>query len=212
MEIIINDYTKIIRKKIVLNHVNLKLTGGNIYGFQGKNGCGKTMLMRAITGLIRPTEGYVSINGEKIGKDIDFPQSVGALIENPSFISEYSALDNLKMLASLSGNISEDELLYVLKHVGLENNDVKYRAFSLGMKQKLGIAAAVMGNPELVVLDEPINALDEDSVKRIRMMLLGMKNENRIIIIACHDRDELNYLSDKIIKIQDGKIVEDNMR
>lgn len=208
MEIVIKDYTKKIRKVTVLNQVNLVLTGGKIYGFRGKNGCGKTMLMRAITGLIRPTSGYVAIDGKRIGLDIDFPQSIGALIENPSFINEYSALDNLKLLAKLSGEISDNELICVLEKVGLDPADAKpYGMFSLGMKQKLGIAAAVIGNPKLIVLDEPINALDEHTVGKIKKLLMELRSEDRIIIVACHDREELDYLSDVIIHIQDGRIV-----
>lgn len=210
MELVIKDYTKIIRKVTVLDQINLTLTGGKIYGLRGKNGSGKTMLMRAITGLIRPTAGYVAIDGKKIGKDIDFPQSVGALIENPSFIQEYSAMDNLKVLAKLSGGIPEEDIRSILERVGLNAQESKpFGRFSLGMKQKLGIAAAVMGKPQLIILDEPINALDEYTVERIKELLLELRNEDRIILVACHDREELDYLSDVIIHIQEGRIVND---
>ena len=210
MELVIKNYTKIIRKVTVLDQINLTLTGGKIYGLRGKNGSGKTMLMRAITGLIRPTAGYVAVDGKKIGKDIDFPQSVGALIENPSFIEEYSAMDNLKVLAKLSGGIPEEDIRSILERVGLNAQESKpFGRFSLGMKQKLGIAAAVMGKPQLIILDEPINALDEYTVERIKELLLELRNEERIILVACHDREELNYLSDVIIHIQEGRIVND---
>ena len=210
MELVIKNYTKIIRKVTVLDQINLTLTGGKIYGLRGKNGSGKTMLMRAITGLIRPTAGYVAVDGKKIGKDIDFPQSVGALIENPSFIEEYSAMDNLKVLAKLSGGIPEEDIRSILERVGLNAQESKpFGRFSLGMKQKLGIAAAVMGKPQLIILDEPINALDEYTVERIKGLLLELRNEERIILVACHDREELNYLSDVIIHIQEGRIVND---
>ena len=210
MELVIKNYTKIIRKVTVLDQINLTLTGGKIYGLRGKNGSGKTMLMRAITGLIRPTAGYVAVDGKKIGKDIDFPQSVGALIENPSFIQEYSAMDNLKVLAKLSGGIPEEDIRSILEKVGLNAQESKpFGRFSLGMKQKLGIAAAVMGKPQLIILDEPINALDEYTVERIKELLLELRNEDRIILVACHDREELDYLSDVIIHIQEGRIVND---
>lgn len=210
MELVIKNYTKIIRKVTVLDQINLTLTGGKIYGLRGKNGSGKTMLMRAITGLIRPTAGYVAVDGKKIGKDIDFPQSVGALIENPSFIQEYSAMDNLKVLAKLSGGIPEEDIRSILERVGLNAQESKpFGRFSLGMKQKLGIAAAVMGKPQLIILDEPINALDEYTVERIKELLLELRNEDRIILVACHDREELDYLSDVIIHIQEGRIVND---
>lgn len=210
MELVIKNYTKIIRKVTVLDQINLTLTGGKIYGLRGKNGSGKTMLMRAITGLIRPTAGYVAVDGKKIGKDIDFPQSVGALIENPSFIQEYSAMDNLKVLAKLSGGIPEEDIRSILERVGLNAQESKpFGRFSLGMKQKLGIAAAVMGKPQLIILDEPINALDEYTVERIKELLLELRSEDRIILVACHDREELDYLSDVIIHIQEGRIVND---
>lgn len=208
MEIIIKNFTKELSNNLVLDNVNLNLKSGNIYGFVGKNGSGKTMLMRAICGLILPTSGYVEIDGKIIGKDISFPDSVGVLIENPGFISHYSGFKNLKVLAQIKNKISDDEIIETIKKVGLDPNDKKsFRKYSLGMKQKLGIAAAIMENPELLILDEPFNGLDEDSLDKVRELILDSKNENKIIIMSCHDSEEIKNICDEIVEIKFGKIV-----
>lgn len=207
IDIDVKNYTKRFRKNIVLDNVNLHLASGKIYGFKGKNGSGKTMLMRAICGLLIPSEGEIVINNEVLHKDIDFPRSIGALIENPSFLNSYSGFANLKMLANLSGGITDSQIKTALYKVGLDPEDKKpYRKYSLGMKQKLGIANAIMGEPDIIVLDEPINALDEESVRLIKQELISLKNAGKLIIVACHDREELEFLSDVIIEIKDGKI------
>lgn len=208
MKIIIKDFTKKLSHNYVLNDINLELVSGKIYGFVGKNGSGKTMLMRAICGLILPTTGHVEIDGKILGKDISFPNNVGALIENPGFISSYSGFKNLKVLAQIKNKISNDKIIEALKNVGLEPNDKKsFRKYSLGMKQKLGIAAAIMEEPELLILDEPFNGLDEDSVDKVRNLILKRKNENNIIILSCHDSQEIEKLCDEIVEIKTGKIV-----
>ncbi|MCD8006501.1 MAG: ATP-binding cassette domain-containing protein [Oscillospiraceae bacterium] len=204
----LQNVTKTIKGVMVLDNITLTMQGGRVYGFQGKNGSGKTMLMRLICGLIEPTSGQVIINGEILGKDISFPRSVGVLIENPSFLPEYTALMNLRLLSDLRDRLSDDELKAVLSDVGLDPEDKrKYRSFSLGMKQKLGIAAAVMGEPELVILDEPINAVDDAGVENIRKILARLKDSGSLIIVACHDREELELISDEILRIDAGRIV-----
>lgn len=208
MEIKVEGVTKELSHNCVLNNINLNLKSGKIYGFVGKNGSGKTMLMRAICGLIVPTSGRISIDEKVLGKDISFPPSVGVLIENPGFIPGYTGFENLKFLAQIKDQITDNEILQSLKKVGLEPNSKKtYRKYSLGMKQKLGIAAAIMENPQLLILDEPFNALDEETVDRIREVIRSKKNENSIIILSCHDREEIENLCDEIISIQSGKIV-----
>ena len=214
LEVELKHVTKVLNGRVILDDVSLWFTPGMIYGLRGKNGCGKTMLMRTICGFIRPTKGEVLINGKRLYKQIDFPPSIGALIENPSFLDEYTGQKNLELLQSLYGNVKRESVLYALERVGLyEEKDKKYGKYSLGMKQKLGIAYAILDEPDLIVLDEPINALDEESVELIRRILLELRGKGKIIIIACHDREELNYLSDKIYVMREGKIIgeEDNI-
>lgn len=208
MYIRLKNVTKKIKQDILLDHISLEFRGGKVYGLQGKNGSGKTMLMRAVCGLITLSGGEIDIDGEILHKDISFPRSIGALLENPSFLNGYTGLENLKLLADIQGGIEEKELRDCLAKVGLDADDKRvYRKYSLGMKQKLGIAAAVMGSPEIVILDEPINAIDEAGVEKVREILRGLKERGSVIIVACHDREELELLSDEIIKISKGRII-----
>jgi len=208
-EIKIESLSKSIKGALILDKVSITLDSGNIYGLRGKNGSGKTMLMRAIAGLLIPDSGTVTINDKVLHKDIPFPESIGILIENPSFLPQYTGYKNLKLLASLTGGISDEDIRTALEHVGLDPDDKRtYRKYSLGMKQKLGIANAIMGEPDIIILDEPINALDEESVKKIKKVLLEIRDNDKLIIIACHDREELEYLSDIIYEIKDGSIVD----
>ncbi len=207
MVIEVKNVTKKIGSNIVLSNVNVTMDSGRIYGLKGKNGSGKTMLMRAISGLITPTEGEVIIDGKVLGKDMSFPESIGILIENPAFLPTYSGFENLKMIASIKNLISDEEIKAVIARVGLDPEDKKkYKKYSLGMKQKLGIACAVMEKPDIVILDEPVNAVDEEGIKIIREVLDELKKEGKIIILACHDKEELFFLSDEIIEIEVGKI------
>lgn len=208
MKIEIKNYTKVIHKVTILDNINLTLESGVCYGLKGKNGSGKTMLMRAVCGLIQPTKGYVSIDGERLGKDISFPKSIGALIENPAFIPNYTGYKNLELLASIQHKIGKTEICKTLSQVGLNPDDKrKYRKYSLGMKQKLGIASAFMEQPDIIILDEPINAIDEAGVNHVKTMIKEAKDRGAIIITACHDAEELELLSDKIINISEGRIV-----
>lgn len=203
----INNVTKSIKGATVLENISLELEKGKIYGLRGKNGSGKTMLMRVICGLILPTSGTVKIDDEILGKDISFPRSIGALIESPSFIGEYSGFKNLKMIASIKNIIDDKTIKETISLVGLDPEDKKkFRKYSLGMKQRLGIACAIMEKPQIIVLDEPINALDEKGVLLVREILEKHK-ENSIIVVACHDREELNQLADEIFSMENGKII-----
>lgn len=207
MKLEIKDYTKVIRGNTVLDHINLTFSGGKIYGLKGINGSGKTMLMRAVCGLILPTHGSVIIDGKTLGKELSFPESAGVLIENPSFLPNLTGIRNLKILADLQGGVTEEQIRGVLTTVGLDPDDRrKFRKYSLGMKQKLGIAAAILGDPELIILDEPLNALDTDGVEMVHTVLAQAKARGALIILACHDAEELNALSDEIITIESGKI------
>ena len=208
MNINIRNYTKVIKNDVILDGINLHFESGRVYGIKGKNGSGKTMLLRAVTGFINATKGHVEIDGKVIGKDIEFPPSVGAIIENPGFIPGYTGKKNLQVLAAIKGIISDEEIMAILKKVGLEDAaNKKFREYSLGMKQKLGLAAALMEDPELIILDEPTNALDEKSVEQLRELINECKSKDRLIIITCHDSEELELLSDEIIKIENGRII-----
>lgn len=203
----LEDYCKSFKSAEVLKNINLTLESGKVIGLKGKNGSGKTMLMRAISGLILPTSGKVYINDKEIGRHISFPPSIGILIENPSFISNYTGFKNLKILASIQNRISDDEIRDAIRKVGLDPDDKRtFKKYSLGMKQRLGIAAAIMERPDIVILDEPINALDEAGAGLIKGLLDELKANGSLIIIACHDTEELNYLSDEIYEIYDGEI------
>ena len=208
MYIKITDVNKTIKKAPILRDINLEFTGGKVYGLRGKNGSGKTMLMRAICGLITPDSGIIDIDGKILGKDISFPESIGVLIENPSCIGNYTGFKNLKVLASIQNRIGDEQIRKALEDIGLDPDDKRtYRKYSLGMKQKLGIAAAVMENPDIIILDEPINALDDVSVEKVHDILEEQKKRGAVIIIACHDKEELDQLSDEIIEISDGRII-----
>lgn len=210
MKIEITNLKKVIKGTIVLDDINYTFSGGRIYGLCGKNGCGKTMLMRLIAGLIYPSSGTIWIKDKVLGKDISFPESVGMLIENPSFLNDYTGKQNLEMLAGLQKNVDKAEVRRVLEQVGLDPDDKrKFYKYSLGMRQRLGIAAAIMGSPELILLDEPINAIDTDGVQEIRAIIRGLSAENRIIIVASHDKSEMDYLADEKIYMSEGRLIKE---
>ena len=205
----LEHYTKNFKKVTVLDDINLTLESGKVIGLKGKNGSGKTMLMRAISGLILPTSGKVFINDKELGKQISFPPSIGLLIENPSFIANYTGFKNLKILASIQNKISDEEIREAIRKVGLKPYEPRtFKKYSLGMKQRLGIAAAIMEKPDIVILDEPINALDEAGAGLIKGILDELKANGSLIIIACHDTEELNYLSDEVYEIYEGQLVD----
>lgn len=202
----LKNVTKVINGNLILDNVNLNLDRGKIYGIKGKNGSGKTMLFRAICGFIK-TEGSVIVNGKSVGKDGSYPDNIGVLLENPGFLPNYSGFKNLKYLAEINNKIGDEDIKNILKEVGLDPEEKKsFRKYSLGMKQKLGIAQAVMENPEVIILDEPTNALDEESVKKINSMIAKFKNDNKLVLISNHNREELEMICDEIYSIENGKI------
>lgn len=205
--ITVEGLSKKMKGTVILHDVNMTMEPGKIYGLRGRNGCGKTMIMRSLCGLLIPDAGTVTIDGEILHRDIQFPRSVGVLIENPSFLPQYTGFRNLRMLARLAGGISDEDIRKALERTGLDPDDTRtYRKYSLGMKQKLGIANAIMGEPDVIILDEPINALDEQTVENIKTELLKLRDAGKVIVIACHDRDELEFLSDIIYEIKDGTV------
>ncbi len=208
-EIKINNATKSIKGHTVLDNITLTLESPNVIGFKGINGSGKTMLMRLICGLISPTSGSIFIDGKLLGKEISFPQSLGLLLENPAFIDDYSAFDNLKLLASIKGKATDEKILDSIERVGLSSaGKKKYKKYSLGMKQRLGIAAAIMETPDIIILDEPTNSLDDSGVELVKDIVTEEKNRGALIIVSCHDKSVLEFLSDEIYTITDGRITD----
>lgn len=199
--------TKLINGTLILDSVNIELESGKIYGLQGPNGSGKTMLMRLLCGLIRPTSGAVYIDEKKLGGDMDFPESLGLLIETPAFLPNYTGLKNLELLASIQKKVSLEQIRKAITDVGLDPDDKrKYRKYSLGMKQRLGIAAAIMEQPDLIFFDEPTNALDNKGIIEICSLIKRERDRGALIVMACHDASILEAMSDQIYTISEGKV------
>lgn len=208
MEITIKEVTKWIRKKLILDQVNMRLVSGKIYGLQGLNGSGKTMLLRLIAGLILPTEGEVWIDGKQLGKEMDFPPSMGLMIENPAFLPNFTGLKNLELLAEIKGKAREEEIRQAILDAGLNPDDKRtFSKYSLGMKQRLGIASCLMEKPDLILLDEPTNALDEKGVDEICKIIQREKERGALIVIASHDADILEGLADEMYSVYEGKVI-----
>ena len=185
MKVELKNVSKRLNDVTVLEDISLTLESGTIYGLKGKNGCGKTMLMRMMAGLIYPTSGTVSIDGEILHKDIATPRSIGILIENPAFLPGYTGQRNLELLAGLTGKADRTQIAKTMSRVGLDPNDKRtYRKYSLGMKQRLGIACALMECPDLILLDEPINAIDEKGVPKIWEALQEEKQRGALIVLS----------------------------
>lgn len=207
MKIEIKNVTKKIDKEMVLNDISLSLNSGTIYGLVGRNGSGKSMLLKTICGFVKPDKGYVIVNGEDIYKNNTFPKNTAALIERPNYLPELTGFENLKMLASINKKIDDTEILNTLKKVNLlDEKDKKFKKYSLGMKQKLGIAQVLMENPDIMILDEPFNGLEEESANKIRKILLEEKEKGKLIIIATHIKEDIDELCNVIFHIDKGKI------
>jgi ABC-type multidrug transport system, ATPase component len=205
----LNNVNKIVKKNKVLDNINLKIESNKIYGFLGSNGSGKTMLFRAICGLIRPTTGEVKINNKILHKDIEIPEDLGVIIETVGFWDNLTGFENLKLLSKIKNKINDTEIKSALTRVGLNSEDIRtYKKYSLGMKQRLAVAQAIMEKPKLLVLDEPTNALDEDGVELIRNIILQEKERGATVLIASHNKDDINLLSDKKFRVKDGRLTE----
>lgn len=208
MNIKISHVSKTIKNNPVIKDISMELQSGAVYGFKGINGSGKTMLMRLISGLIRPSQGEISMNGKILGKDISFPNSIGVFLENPAFLDAYSGFNNLKLLASIKSVASDDDIRNTLLRVGLDpDSNKKYKKYSLGMKQRLGIAAAIMEKPEIVILDEPTNSLDEDGVDLVKHIVRNEKERNALVIVSCHDEGILKGMSDEVFLLEQGRLI-----
>ncbi len=205
--ITVKDVSLKIKKDMILKDINAEFTDGKIHGIIGRNGSGKTMLMKCICGFIKPTEGEITVSGKRIGTDCDFPESIGVIIETPEFIPYYSGFKNLKLLADIRHKITDDDIRRSMELVGLDPKLKKsVKKYSLGMRQRLGLAQAVMENPDLLILDEPMNGLDKDGVGDMRRYLLNLKEQGKTILIASHSAEDIDVLCDTVVEMDKGRM------
>ena len=201
----INNAVKKFRQAVVLDSVSAEFERGKVHGLIGRNGSGKTMLMKCICGIVPLTSGSISVDGKIIGKDTGILKNAGVIIETPGFLSGYSAYDNLKFLASINRRIGKDEIKAAIRSVGLDPDDKKHVGkYSLGMRQRLGLAQAIMEDPDLLILDEPMNGLDKDGVKDMRQYLLDLKAQGKTILIASHSAEDIDVLCDTVCEMDKG--------
>lgn len=207
MKIELKNVTKKFKENEVIKEVSITFEGGHIYGFYGRNGSGKSVLQKIISGLYVPTTGEVLLDGKDINKKNIFPMNMRVLIEKPAFFADLSGFKNLKVLADINKTIDDQKILDTLELVNLiKDKDKRYSKYSLGMKQKLGIAQVLMEDPDIMIFDEPFNGIENDTVKKITKYLLEQKDKGKLIIISTHIKEDLNKLSDQIYMFDDGKI------
>ena len=196
-----------IGKTDILKSINISFEEGRIHGLIGRNGSGKTMLMKCICGFIRPTSGIITVGGKQIGKDIDFPENMGIIIEAPGFIPYYSGYKNLKLLAGLRGKIGKNEIIKSMEQVGLDPYLKRHvRKYSLGMRQRLGLAQAIMENPDLLILDEPMSGLDKEGVSDMRGYLKLFREQVKTILLASHSAEDISILCDTVCEMDKGML------
>ena len=194
-------------KTDILKDISVSFERGKIHGLIGRNGSGKTMLMKCICGFVKPNSGEITVDGKQVGKDCDFPQSMGVIIETPGFIPYYSGYKNLTLLAELRGKIGGGEIKNTMHRVGLDPELKRpVRKYSLGMRQRLGLAQAIMENPDLLILDEPMNGLDKEGVQDMRQYLLDLKSQGKTILIASHSAEDIDALCDTVYEMDKGKL------
>ncbi len=199
--------SKVIKKNVVLDNIDIKFESDKVYGLKGRNGSGKSMLLRLISGLVYPTEGSVLINGKVLHKEIESPGNIGIVIENAGLYPDLTGFDNLKYLASIKGQVSEEGIRRAIERVGLDPYDKKIlKKYSLGMKQKIVIAQAIMEKPDFLLLDEPTNALDEKGIELLRQIVKEEFARGALVLIASHNEEDLKLLCDKVIVMSEGKI------
>lgn len=204
----VQNVVKRFRDQVVLKNVSISFEKGQIHGIVGRNGSGKTVLFKCICGLMHPEEGVIRVNGKRVGRDVDMPEDIGAIIEAPGFLPNYSGYKNLRFLANIRRKIGKEEILNVLKTVGLDPESRKHVGkYSLGMRQRLGIAQAIMEDPEILILDEPMNGLDNAGVQDIRALLLELKAQGKTILLASHNHEDIVALCDTVHEM-DGGVLE----
>ena len=202
----VENVTKYFKQEKVLDDVNMNLETGHIYGIVGKNGAGKTVLFKIIAGFIKPSSGKVTVAGKIIGVDRDFPDSLGLIIETPGFLSQYNAYQNLLYLANINNKISKEDIKEAIRMVGLDpDSNKKVGKFSLGMRQRLGIAQAIMENPNLIILDEPMNGLDKKGIEDVKELLLKLKGDGKTILMASHYAEDME-ICDEVFQMEVGKL------
>lgn len=203
--IIIEDLHKSFGKEEILHGISRKFETGKIHGIIGNNGSGKTVMMKCICGFLRPDQGHVWVGGKEIGKDIDFPDDLGIIIETPGFLPRATGISNLKLLASLRGIADEERIRQTVIRVGLDPGLRKpVSKYSLGMRQRLGIAQAIMEDPFLLILDEPFNGLDKYGVAQIRSLIMELREEGKTIILASHNQTDIDELCDTVCEMDAG--------
>lgn len=201
----ITNLCKSFKETKVLNDITIKIKKGNIIGIIGRNGSGKTVLFKCICGLVSPTKGTVKINNKILGKDMDIPDNIGVIIETPGFLPNYNGFKNLKFLAMIKNQISNEHIKDTIKLVGLNPDSKKHVGkYSLGMRQRLGIAQAIMENPDILILDEPMNGLDNDGVKDMRKLFLSLKEQGKTILLASHNKEDIEVLCDEVYMMDKG--------
>lgn len=203
----VENLTKKFGNVTVLENIDLSFKQGKIYGIVGRNGSGKTVLFKLIIGYLKATSGRVVVCGKEIGKDVDFADNIGIIIENPGFLSGYTGFKNLEYLASIRNVIGKVEIRESMEKVGLDpSSNKKVGKYSLGMKQRLGIAQAIMENPEILILDEPMNGLDNQGVEDVRAILMQLRDEGKTIILASHNKEDIEVLCDEVYEMDRGRL------
>ena len=204
----VQNVVKRFRDQVVLKNVSISFEKGQIHGIVGRNGSGKTVLFKCICGLMHPEEGVILVNGKRVGRDVDMPEDIGAIIEAPGFLPNYSGYKNLRFLANIRRKIGKEEILNVLKTVGLDPKSRKHVGkYSLDMKQRLGIAQAIMEDPDILLLDEPMNGLDNAGVQDIRALLLELKAQGKTILLASHNHEDIAALCDTVHEMDGGVLL-----
>lgn len=192
----------------VLDGISFSCGTSEILGIIGRNGSGKTVLFKCICGLLPVSEGTIKIRGRQLGKEVDIPERMGVLIETPAFLAEFNAYDNLRILAGINHEIGDDRVKEVLEQFGLDwRSRKRVGKYSMGMRQRLGLAQAVMENPDILILDEPMNGLDVHWIEMTRKLLLEMKAQGKAILLASHNKEDIDFLCDRIIRLEGGKMV-----
>lgn len=209
MKLELKNVSKAFGKNEVIKNVSLTMTDGKIYGFIGRNGSGKSVLLKMICGFYAPSNGTILLDNENYIEKQSFPRDTRALIEKPSFLPDLTGYENLKMLASIQNKIGEKEILDIMDQLNLtKEKDKKYSKYSLGTKQKLGIAQVLMEQPNLMILDEPFNGVENETVDKIRKMLKEESKKKKIIIIASHIKEDIDVLADIVYEVDAGKVSE----